>query len=210
MEIKQYGARNLSRPASGGAITLMTPEPTGGVYVHAGIHEFIRRYGYPDRTVADRRNFGGVHTTAKVCAKTNLRLTLDGYDLTKKAITDFSKGISLLDSTGETAAIWHYKDLLGHWTRKHALAAYVPSINRKTPVNQYQYGTRIRLAEGTEFRLFLQAVALGAVYYDPGIKILNVSGKRPEVKKRSQFRIKSSAISQLYSAVTEVDVTAHA
>jgi hypothetical protein len=207
-EIKQYGVKNLARLTSGGAITLMTPEPTGGVYVADGIHEFIRRFGYPDRKIDDRRNFGGVHTAVKICAKTNLTLTLEGYNLAKHTITDFTKGISLLDQNGEAAATWHYKDLLGHWTRKHALAAYVPSINRKTMLKQYQYGTRVRLAEGTEFRLFLNAVASGAVYYDPGIKIVNVSGVHPEVKKRSQFRIKSSAIPQLYTSVTEVDVSA--
>jgi hypothetical protein len=207
-EIKQHAVSKLSNPASGGPITLMTPEPTGGIYVDKGIKEFIRRYGYPDRTVADRRNFGGTHNTLRICAATNLTLTLEGYDPAKRKITDFSKGISLIGAKGETAAIWHYKDLLSHWTRKHALAAYVPSISRKDPVNQYQYGNRVRLAEGTEFSLFLNGVATGAVYYDPGIKIVGVSSARPLVKKRSQFRIRSASIPLLYSSVTETDVTA--
>jgi hypothetical protein len=207
-EIKQHAVTKLSNPASGGPITLMTPEPTGGIYVDKGIKEFIKRYGYPDRTVADRRNFGGIHNTLRVCAATSLTLTLEGYDAAKKKITDFSKGISLIGTKGETAATWHYKDLLSHWTRKHALAAYVPSISRKDPVNQYQYGNRVRLAEGTEFSLFLNGVATGAVYYDPGIKIVDVSSAHPVVKKRSQFRIRSASIPLLYSAVTETDVTA--
>ena len=206
-EIKQYSVTNLARPASGGAITLMTPEPTGGVYVDSGIHEFIRRYGYPDRAIADRRNFSGIHSSIKICTSTRLRLALDGYDMAKNVITDFSRGISLFDQAGEVAAIWHYKDLLSHWTQKHALAAYVPSNVRKVPVQQYRYGSRVRLAEGTEFRLFLNAVAAGAVYYDPGINIENVSAAKPKVKKRSQFRIRSSAIPLLYTTVTEVDVT---
>lgn len=207
-EIKQYAVPNLARPAGGGAITLMTPEPTGGVYVNDGIHEFIRRYGYADREIADRKNFSGIHSSIKVCTSTNLRLMLDGYDMAKNSITDFSRGISLFDQAGEVAAIWHYKDLLSHWTQKHALAAYVPSNVRKVPIQQYRYGSRVRLAEGTEFRLFLNAVAAGAVYYDPGINIENVSSAKPKVKKRSQFRIKSSAIPLLYTNVTEVDVNA--
>ena len=207
-EIKQHAVTNLMRPASGGPITLMTPEPTGGVYVDAGIREFIRRYGYPDKTIADRLNFGGIHNALRVCTATNLALTLQGYDVTTRKITDFSGGISLLDSQGTEAAVWHYKDLLSHWTRKHAKAAYIPSIVRKVPRNQYQYGSCVRLAEGTEFRLFLNAVACGDVYYDPGIKIVNASGAKPEVKKRSQFRIRSANIPLLYTNVTEVDVTA--
>src|SRR5258708_3572617 len=207
-EIKQHAVAKLSNPASGGPITLMTPEPTGGIYVDKGIQEFIRRYGYTASTVVDRRNLGGINTTLRVCASTSLTLTLEGYDAAKMKITDLSKGISLIGKHGETAATWYYKDLLSHWTRKHALAAYVPSIARKDPVNQYQYGSVVRLAEGTEFSLFLNAVATGAVYYDPGIKIVDASSAHPVIKKRSQFRIRSASIPLLYSAVTETDVTA--
>lgn len=206
-EIKQHAVTNLLRPATGGPITLMTPEPTSGVYVEHGIREFIRRYGYPDKTIADRMNFGGIHTAVKVCAATRLSLTLEGYDTEKQKISDFSKGVSLLDQNGEAAATWHYKDLLSHWTRKHAKAAYIPSITRKEPAIQYQYGRRVRLAEGTEFLLFVKAVAAGAVYYDPGIKIVNASLAKPEIKKRSQFRIHSASIPLLYKKVEEVDVT---
>lgn len=187
----------------------MTLEPTGCFYVDAGIKEFIRRYGYPDRTDEDRRNFGGIHNSRRACAATNLVLTLQGYDLATRKITDFSGGISLVDLEGSIAAVWYYKDLLMHWTRKHAKAAYIPSIVRKEPRHQYQYGSHVRLAEGTEFRLFLNAVANGDVYYDPGIKIVNVSAARPEIKKRSQFRIRSASIPLLYTKVTEVDVTAY-
>jgi hypothetical protein len=207
-EIKQHAVPNLGRPSGGGAITLMTPEPTGGVYVEDGIHEFIRRYGYPDRDIADRRNFSGIHSSIKICTSTSLRLVLSGYDISKGVITDFTRGIALLDPAEEVAAIWHYKDLLSHWTQKHALAAYIPSNVRKLPLQQYRFGSVVRLAEGTEFRLFLNAVAAGAVYYDPGINIEDVSSARPKVKKRSQFRIKSSSIPLLYSTVSEVDVNA--
>ncbi|RXS95727.1 MvaI/BcnI restriction endonuclease family protein [Silvibacterium dinghuense] len=207
-EIKQHAVTNLQRPSSGGPITLMTPEPTGGIYVDMGVREFIRRYGYPDRSVTDRMNFGGIHNALKICTATNLALTLEGYDPARQKITDFSKGISLLDQHGESAATWHYKDLLSHWTRKHAKAAYIPSLHRKAPENEYQYGKRVRLAEGTEFLLFVKAVASGAVYYDPGIKIVGVSTQKPELKKRSQFRIKSANIPLLYKSLGEFDLPA--
>ena len=61
-EVKQYKVRNFSRPSSGGPITLMTPEPTGGLYRDEGVEAFVRIYGYPDRSGRpDRINFGGVH-----------------------------------------------------------------------------------------------------------------------------------------------------
>jgi hypothetical protein len=205
-EIKQHNVPQLTKPGSGGPITLMTPEPTSGVYVDAGIKEFMRLYGYPDKTIPDRRNFGGIHSSIKFCLATGLQLTLEGYDVAKAKFTDFSRGVSLIDAKGTIAATWHYKDLLNHWTCKHAKAAYIPSLNRKDPINQYRYGGLVRLAEGTEFGLFLQAVASGAVYYDPGIKIENATSAKPAVKKRSQFRIKSASIPVLYTAVTEVDV----
>lgn len=84
----------------------------------------------------------------------------------------------------------------------------MPSLVRKQPRHQYQYSSHIRIAEGTEFTLFLNAVASGDVYYDPGIKIVNASAAKPEVKKRSQFRIRSAAIPLLYTKVMEVDVSA--
>jgi hypothetical protein len=59
---------------------------------------------------------------------------------------------------------------------------------------------------GTDFLRFLSAVAEGAIYYDPGIKIVGVSTARPDTKKRSQFRIKSAQIPLLYRAIEEIDL----
>src|SRR3546814_3570082 len=48
-EIKQYGVRDFVsfRPKS--PVTLMTPEPTGGVYRTEGVAAFMKRFGYPDQ-----------------------------------------------------------------------------------------------------------------------------------------------------------------
>ena len=59
-EIKQHAVKNLEKPCSGGPITLMTPEPTAGFYATRGVEEFIRRFGYADRCIPDRQNFGGI------------------------------------------------------------------------------------------------------------------------------------------------------
>lgn len=54
--------------------------------------------------------------------------------------------------------------------------------------------------------MFLQQMAIGNIYYDPGIKVENIS-KTPKTKKRSQFRIKSAFLPNLYKATEVVDVT---
>jgi hypothetical protein len=65
----------------------------------------------------------------------------------------------------------------------------------------------VRLGTGTDFLLFLKAVATGAIYYDPGIKMEDASASHPRVKRRSQFRIKSSQIPILYREFEEVDLS---
>lgn len=91
---------------------------------------------------------------------------------------------------------------MNHWNRKHAQAVYIPSISRTSDERrEYRYGQFVRLGEGTDFLRFLKAVALGAVYYDPGIKVENIS-TNPKQKTRSQFRIKSGSIGQLYDSFT--------
>ena len=48
-------------------------------------------------------------------------------------------------------------------------------------------------------------MALGNIYYDPGIKLENRSTK-PKIKKRSQFRIKSRFLPNLYKMNEIVNV----
>jgi hypothetical protein len=188
----------------------MTPEPTGGVYAVKGVSAFIRRFGHADQKIKDRLNFGGIHNALGVCAATGLSLALVGYDIQKKKISDPAGGLSLLTKAGEAAATWPYAGLLAHWNRKHARAAYIPSNVREAPMRQYRFGDRVRLAVGTDFLFFLRAVAEGAIYYDPGIKMEGVSTAHPQIKRRSQFRIKSSQIPLLYRAVDEITLGSNA
>ena len=60
-EVKQYGVRDFERYTAKRPVTLMTPEPTGGVYRDEGVEVFLHRFGYPDKAgKAGRINFGGV------------------------------------------------------------------------------------------------------------------------------------------------------
>jgi hypothetical protein len=204
-EVKQHSVTDFTKINSS-IITLMTPEPTGGYYKDYGVIPFVRKYGYTDKLGRpDRMNFGGLHTAKAMHPTTKLTLSLLGYDSASRKIMDLNGGIGLLTEQGDIAAIWHFSSLLEHWNRKHSNAIYVPSLNHLEPCLQYWFGNIVRLGEGTDFTLFLSAISSGNVYYDPGIKVENLS-TQPKAKRRSQFRIKSSELSSLYNKMTAIDI----
>lgn len=188
----------------------MTPEPTGGYYKTAGVESFVRKYGYPDMTGQanreDRLNFGGIHRVGSYHPRTGLAINLKGFDIHAGKIRDATGGIALINRNGDEAAVWHFTDIMQHWNRKHAQAVYIPSISNKIPDLSYSYGNIIRLGLGTDFLLYLKALASGQVYYDPGIKLENAS-TAPRTKRRSQFRIKSADLPALYHEMQTVDLT---
>lgn len=205
-EIKQHNVPNLERLESG-VITLMTPEPTGGYYKDKGVPSFIRKFGYPDkRGRADRFNFGGVHRVGIQQKSTGLTIRLLGYDISQHRIIDANGSVQLITDEGAIAASWGFTNLLKHWTRKHQNAVYVPSECQKQPERKYRYGSKVRLAMGTDFLLFLKAMSYGAVYYDPGIKI-EISKYGTVLKRRSQFRVSSRYIPQLYETIEVVNLS---
>ncbi len=208
-EVKQFGVDNFNRVGSA-VITLMTPEPTAGLYVSEGVDYFIRTYGYPDQNNRpDRLNFGGVHKAGVPHGRTGLTMQLIGFDGSIGKIKSSTGRIALVDKQGNEAAAWSFASMLKHWNRKHNQACYVPSLTSSQPVKQYRCGNLITLGVDTDFQLFLQQMFVGNIYYDRGIKMENVS-TRPVVKRRSQFRIKSSFLKNLYrkNEVTDVaDVT---
>jgi len=197
-EVKQFGVSNFTS-LNNSVITLMTPEPTGGYYTTHGVSAFIHKYGYDDRVGRpNRRNFGGVHKVGEIHKLTNLQLVLDGFDSKSEKIRNSNGMIALVDNSEEIAASGSFSELLKHWTRKHNQACYVPSMSKAELGRYYKYGDRVILGNGTSFDLFLQQMATGNVYYDPGIKMENVSSRMPAIKRRSQFRIKSGNLANLY------------
>ena len=206
-EVKQHSVGRFERP-SDSVITLMTPEPNDGFYVTAGVIPFVEKYGYADlRGRENRMNFGGIFRNGIRAARTGLRLELLGFQAETRKISDASGGIALLDDSGNEAAVWRYADLMGHWSRKHALAAYVPSITRSEPQRQYQYSSNVLMGIGTTFEKFLSAIAEGLVVYDPGIKVEGYPDA-PHSKRRSQFRIKASNLPMLYYLTERVSACA--
>jgi hypothetical protein len=205
-EIKQFKVRSFEKMASE-AITLMTPEPNGGHYVNTGVDSFIRTYGYVDKLGReDRLNFGGIHKVGLSHPNTGLTLELIGFDVESSKIRNASGAIALIDSDGNEASSWSFTSLIKHWNRKHNQACYVPSKIEKVPIQQYSYGNKVLLGNGTDFQLFLKQMALGNIYYDPGIKMEHVSATKPTIKRRSQFRINSGNLINLYKQSEVVDL----
>jgi hypothetical protein len=205
-EVKQASVTKLQSPRPG-SVTLLTPEPSGGLYVERGVEEFIRRFGYADkRGREDRLNFGGVHKCGERHALTGLTLVCNGFDSARGVLTDLEGGVELLDADDTVAARWAFKDLLEHWKRKHAAAVFVPSEHQHGPPPSYRYGSTVFMGEGTDFLLLIKSLAKGTVYYDPGIKLEAASGTSPAIKRRSQFRSRFADLAQLYTRFQSVDV----
>jgi MvaI/BcnI restriction endonuclease family len=203
-EIKQYGVGDFIRFTPKSPVTLFTPEPN---YSVSDAATFVRKFGYADKGgKRDRLNFGGVYAQGKALHKdTGLRITLDGFDPVSGKMTNFEGGLQLIDYSGDVAAEWKFTTLMDHWNRKHAKAAYVPSIFQ-TPPPEYAFGPKITLCEQTDFILFLKAFAAGKVYYDPALKLESSSDPKSRAKARSQFRIKHSDIAQMYHNHEVVDL----
>ena len=197
-EVKQF-ATTAGSGKGRGRITLMTPEPNGGVYAAKGADEFVRMFGYRDlRGRCNRINFGGNFVVGRKASRTRLTLVLDGFDASTRRITDAGGQVLLVTEDGKVAASWSFAGLMAHWSRKHQRAAYVASQRRLRPRRQYKFGPLAHLGEGTDFALFLSAMAAGSVVYDPAMKLVLQSG-RWVVKRRSQFRVTAPHLQQLYS-----------
>ncbi len=206
-EVKASQVKDYNRIPGSKVTTLMTPEPTGGFYKERGVEAFVRNFGYKDKMGRENRmNFGGVHRVGELHPTTHLTLTLNGYDFQGHSITDPEGSLSLVAKDGTEAASWSFAALLGIWKRKHALAVFVPGEVRTDPERQYRFGNDVRLAEGTSLTYLVKALAVGKVYYDPGIKLENAFAGKPALKRRSQFRIQSKNLGALYTLMNEVDV----
>jgi len=197
-EIKQFNTLYWNN-ISTSVITLMTPEPTGGLYHDKGVECFIREYGYEDKMGRiDRLNFGGIHRVGHRHPTTGLKMELIGFDPVSGKITNPNGVIALIDLLDNITASWSFSSLLSHWNRKHHQACYVPSQHINNPDLQYRYAERLLLGEGTDFIFYLKQMHEGNVYYDPGIKMEQASSAHPIIKRRSQFRIKSGNLQTLY------------
>jgi MvaI/BcnI restriction endonuclease family protein len=199
-EVKAHISSGSSR------LTLMTPEPTGGFYREAGARAFVRRFGRVSAQDPDRVDFSGTFRN-KMRQSSGLTLGLAGFDPLSRRFEP-TGAVELRTDSGELAASWAFAALLGHWTRKHDQASYVPYEKTTDSTLSFRYGPMVRLGVGTDFTRFLSAMSRGIVIYDPGLNIRAALSGRSVVKVRSQFRTSISALDQLYETFEVVDVRA--
>lgn len=184
---------------SSNRVTLMTPEPNGGFYGERGVKEFVERYGHD---VSDGgMYFTGGHKVGVRCIATGMTLQVSGFDPTDLKLFDVSGAVRLVDSDGNEAASWAFAQLLTHWNRKHAFAAYVRYTPQNLPI-AYRYDTPVLMGEHTDFGKFLHALCTGAIVFDPGSKVTNARTAESKVKARSQFRINTNNLGLLYQTLT--------
>ncbi len=196
-EVKQIRATNFDNPNSA-IVTLMTPEPDGGLY-HDNIGRFMQEHGYPDRRDDTRINFGGIYKYDIVTALTNLTMNIQGYDHQVGKIRNSSGYIFLEDVNGDNASSWSFGKLLEHWAKKHNQTIYVPCITEtRAGVKYYHYGNRYLVGEGTSFNRFITALLSTNVYLDPAIKYFPNRQVGTRMKKRNQFRTKTGHLDVLY------------
>lgn len=180
-------------------ITLMTPEPKGGYYGKHGAKAFVEHYGHPREDGS--MYFTGSHKVGITSPTTGMKLQVQGFDPSNPKQMNVNGNIVLIDSRGNDAAIWSFTELLSHWNRKHAFAAYVPYTLQKTPVS-YKYNNPVLMGEHTDFQKYLTALCNGSVIFDPGSKVTDAKTNKSTIKARSQFRISISKLGQLYEKLT--------
>ena len=187
-EIKAYSGKSR--------ITLMTPEPNGGMYGDEGVKAFVSKFGAPAKN--DTLYFTGTHCINKRNSKTGLTLFVRGFDLARRTIMDVNGAVELLTDTGLCAAAWSFSDLMISWNKKHAQAAYIHYKSAKEGTPAYSYLSPALLGEGTDFSRYLSAICKGLVIFDPGSKVMNASTAKSSVKARSQFRVSIQHLETLY------------
>jgi len=203
-EVKQFGVKDFGKSLSH-IITLMTPEPDGGIYSDNGVLEFLTRFGYPDRNgKPDRQNFGAIYKFQQPSKLTGIRLELIGYDTEKSKIEDSSGGVALVSDNDDITAMWSFSKLIDHWKRKHAKTVYIPSVRTDKPY-QYHFGKDVTLCQGTDFMAFLKAMSQGSIYLDPAVKAEEYSSVSPKIKRRNQMRISFKNIKDIYHKIETID-----
>lgn len=193
---------------SGAKVTLMTPEPTLGVY-SASYVDFMKSYGHLRPDGSGRIDFAGVHRCNRRTERTGLTLVLEGFDPAKDKFHDPAGGLHLYDDKGNLAAGWSFADLMAHWGRKHAKTAFVGyERDASGKIPRYRFAPIVTTAQGAPFLRYLQAFAAGTVIYDPGCNLKPDSTKRSgwAQKKRNQIRIAWKDLDAIYESVEDVDL----
>ena len=184
---------------TGGRLSLMTPEPTGGIYVDPGKTEFLTRWGVRSKNGRKVR-FNGQHRLNETKSTNPLLLTVDGWSEESPGRYDPTGALVLRDPrTGENAASWQLRDMNGQWMKKHPEALYV---QYERDSGGFRLTGRLVVCQGTEFRLFMLGLRAGVAFLDPGHSMDLATGS---VHARSQWRTARNGLLALYEKVTYIE-----
>lgn len=172
-------------------ITLMTPAPTAGSVVTDAPHDFMQKFGWPNDT-GTRWDFNGAHRATQ---------SPGGKATTDMVVT--ASEVQLVHKTnGEVAMSWRIADLLTHWAKKHANAAYVRRSG--TSVHGFDFGPHVQLGEGVDWKWVRQALDNGTIAVDPAYNM--VAGGSRMTRERAQFRCYGYELGALYPSLTVHDL----
>lgn len=186
--------------------TLMTPEPDIGLY-RDSYANFMNTHA--NRRSPEKLYFTAKHQPGIRNLETKLTLSIEGYDLQKKKITQSEGGYFLKNDNGEIAAGWTFSKLLNHWKNKHTKTCYVSYKDIQIEGHTYyHFGPKVCLAQGASIEKFLDALSTGIVVHDPGCKyaVDPETGKWKQ-KKRNQFRVSAANSAYLYDEYKELDLS---
>lgn len=185
LTLKRFSSRSNKR------ITIIEPQPTGGMYVD-DIKNFFNRFGHSDAKNSSRINFNGTFNANSTNSKKGLKLKLDGLS-SKKDKFDPTGKLLLVSDKGEIAAEWSFLKLREHWVNKHSKAAFIPALKSKE-TQSFMYSANISMGEGTTFLKLLNSLDRGQVFLDPACW----KDECNKVKHRNMFRIKRYDLPSLY------------
>lgn len=180
-------------------VTLMTPEPTSGLYVDAGKLTFLQRWGHESR---GKLRFTGLHRVDVAKSGQPLGLSIEGWSDADPRTYDPRGRLVLASRAGEVGAAWLLSDLHSHWLKKHPEVAFVP-YSRDKPANTISFEIPVHAGHGTDFAMFMRALASGHVYLDPGTSMPLDTEK---VHARNQFRVNRTQLDKLYGRFERHDL----
>jgi hypothetical protein len=184
---------------AGSRISLMTPEPTGGLYATPGSGKANFMYRWGLERADGKWRFNGQHRLNEPKSSNPLTLRVQGWSEESPGKYDLDAHLRLQDDAGFVAASWLLKDMNAKWLRKHDQALYVQYAR----VGQgFQLTGKAFECHGTDFRLFMLALRAGAVIFDPGHSMVPGGKFDP----RSQWRTTKSSLLALYDEVRDVDL----
>lgn len=172
-------------------ITLMTPAPTSGSVVTDAPADFMRKFGWPNRS-GTRWDFNGAHRATQA----------PGGKATTRMVVTASEVQLVHKTSGEVAMSWQIADLLTHWAKKHANAAYVRRSG--SIANGFDFGPHVQLGEGVDWKWVRQALDNGTIAVDPAYNM--ATGGRRMTRERAQFRCYGYELGALYPSVTVHDL----